>query len=517
MGLDPSAVNGEEAIVFWEHAFHHIAATDKEKAQCLLICAEHRSKLNQTRSCIDDLESAFKLLSLPQDIDDILTITYDLSERYLELGLYREALRELDTLASLAIEYSQIDEYALAILGMGNICDSYDNHERALRYYRKIDAIDSAINSRPLRLRYKLYKVACFISLNRYGEAMDQLKECEELAILVSDKILSGQIYLYRAQILRKQKRYNEALQTLGNSQYSANISSGFWLSNMMRLEMAQNFIHIGRITLAEFILSSTANRLKKMALPTLMRSLDHSLSKLYAQRGNYKLALKHEKRAYQYDVDLLKRMPITELGSQQLRKLSRNEPKLKLIVSEQENRELKEATESQKHKVAKLQQDVLTDPLTKLHNRRWLDIKLKDLIINETPFALLVVDIDHFKSINDELSHLVGDKAIQNVASQLLSHFRIRGSYCVRFGGEEFLVILEHTKLGKAESHADHYRERIAQFDWAPILGERRLTVSIGVTLHREGENSQRTFHRADKALYRAKANGRNQVCSES
>ncbi|CAH1541410.1 hypothetical protein THOG05_380004 [Vibrio rotiferianus] len=57
---------------------------------------------------------------------------------------------------------------------------------------------------------------------------------------------------------------------------------------------------------------------------------------------------------------------------------------------------------------------------------------------------------------------------------------------------------------------------ERIYQFGWHDILGERGLTVSIGITLHREGENTQRTFYRADKALYRAKANGRNQVCTE-
>ncbi|KOO11436.1 hypothetical protein AKJ18_29115, partial [Vibrio xuii] len=84
------------------------------------------------------------------------------------------------------------------------------------------------------------------------------------------------------------------------------------------------------------------------------------------------------------------------------------------------------------------------------------------------------------------------------------------------RFGGEEFLVILEDTELDQTEQHAETFRERIYQFNWQEILGERGLTISIGITLHRDGENTQRTFYRADKALYRAKANGRNQVCSE-
>lgn len=172
--------------------------------------------------------------------------------------------------------------------------------------------------------------------------------------------------------------------------------------------------------------------------------------------------------------------------------------------------------TEHQKNTVAQLQQDVFTDPLTQLHNRRWLEIKLKDLLLHETSFAFLVVDIDHFKSINDELSHLVGDKAITHVSETLADYFKFRGASCVRFGGEEFLVILEGCSLDQAIMHADTFRERIVNYDWQTILGERGLTVSIGITLHRDGENTQRTFYRADKALYRAKANGRNQVCSE-
>ena len=137
---------------------------------------------------------------------------------------------------------------------------------------------------------------------------------------------------------------------------------------------------------------------------------------------------------------------------------------------------------------MAQLQQDVFTDPLTSLHNRRWLDVKLKDLLLHDVPFALMVVDIDHFKSINDELSHLVGDKAIVNVSHELAAYFKFRGASCVRFGGEEFLVILERATLEQAEMHAENYRERIFNFGWQSILGERGLTVSIGITLHREG-----------------------------
>lgn len=263
-------------------------------------------------------------------------------------------------------------------------------------------------------------------------------------------------------------------------------------------------------------ILSSTDKRVKDYSSPVLAKRFYDSLSDVCMNQGHFQEALSYEKKGYRIETDLMKQIPISELGASQLRRLSRFELKLKLILSEQENRELKETTEQHKNAVAQLQQDVFTDPLTGLHNRRWLDVKLKDMLLHETPFALMVVDIDHFKSINDELSHLVGDKAIVSVSQELSAYFKFRGASCVRFGGEEFLVILESTNLAKAEMHSENYRERIFQFGWHEILGERGLTVSIGITLHREGENTQRTFYRADKALYRAKANGRNQVCSE-
>ncbi|MCW8335915.1 GGDEF domain-containing protein [Vibrio sp. SCSIO 43135] len=515
-GLDPSSVAGEEAIIFWNHVRLHIATTGLERAQCFIISAEYRSELLQVQASIDELRLALEQLSLPQDAEVILSVRNSLSERLVDTGDYSSALAEYISSSSIAVEHGFIDDYVLSVLGMGNLCDAYGDHNRALRYYQKIDSLDHAISSRSLRLRYKLYMLSCFIELGRIAAANDLIRECEELSILVSDKILTGQIHLYQAKLFRLQKKYQEALQTVANVQYAAGNVHSSWLSNMVRLELAHCLSSVGRADVASLVLHSAAKRIKDHSAPILAKHLYDSTSAIDEHCGNFQDALKNQKKAYRIESDLMKNIPISELGASQLRRLSRFELQLKLILSEIENRELKETTESQKNTVAQLQQDVFTDPLTNLHNRRWLDVKLKDLLLHETPFALMVIDIDHFKSINDELSHLVGDKAIVNVSNELATYFRFRGASCVRFGGEEFLVILEKSTLEQAQMHAENYRERIFQFGWHDILGERGLTVSLGITLHREGENTQRTFYRADKALYRAKANGRNQVCTE-
>ncbi|PWI32646.1 GGDEF domain-containing protein [Vibrio albus] len=515
-GLDPSSVSGEEAITFWEHIRQHIAVSPQEKARCYLISAEYRNKFRQNQLSIDELKNALALLNLPDDAEDIITIKNNLCDRLVEHGHYSDALQEYIEISTLAVKYSSIDDYALAVLGMGNLCDAYGDHARALRYYQKIDSIDHALSSRTLRLRYKLYMVACLTYLNRISAAESLLKECDELSILVSDKVLTGQVILYTVQILRRKKQYMQALHTLANAHLSIGGIRASWLSNMLRLEQVLCLSKIGKIELASMLLASTTNRIQQNASPVLLKKLYDTLSYIFTQQKAFAQALTYEKKSYRIEADLIKSIPISDLGSFQLRRLARFELQLKLIMSEQENRELKETTENQKNAVAQLQQDVFTDPLTQLHNRRWLEVKLKDLLLHETPFAFLVIDIDHFKSINDELSHLVGDKVIVNVAQELKNQFKFKGASCVRFGGEEFLIIVEDSTLERAEMLAEQLRERIFQFRWYDILGERGLTISIGVTLHKSGENTQRTFYRADKALYRAKANGRNQVCCE-
>ncbi|GAB7224602.1 GGDEF domain-containing protein [Vibrio owensii] len=515
-GMDPSSVTGEEALILWEHIRLHIASTNREKAHCYIISAEYRSKIKQLTESIEELRHALDLLKLPEDVEDILSVKSSLSDRLVEKGNYNAALTEYISSSNISVEYGYIDEYVLAIIGMGNLCDAYGDHNRALRYYQKIDAIDHAIGSRSLRLRYKLYMLACYISLQRIGAATDLLSECEELSILVSDKNLTGQIHLYRAKLHRLQKEYNEALLAISQIQYATGKQHTFWLSTMVKIETAYCLNEVGHQSLSNLLLASTGKRINEHSSPLIANRFYNAMSQVCSSQGLFKEALNYEKKAFRVESDLVKHIPISELGPAQLRRLTRFELQLKLILSEIENKELKETTQQHKNTVAQLQQDVFTDPLTSLHNRRWLEVKLKDLLLHDTPFALLVIDIDHFKSINDELSHLVGDKAIVNVSKELSGYFKFRGSSCVRFGGEEFLVILENTEVAKAEMHAENYRERIYQFGWHEILGERGLTVSIGITLHREGENTQRTFYRADKALYRAKANGRNQVCTE-
>ncbi len=158
-------------------------------------------------------------------------------------------------------------------------------------------------------------------------------------------------------------------------------------------------------------------------------------------------------------------------------------------------------------------------DPLTGLANRRGFDQELNKIIEesreNLTTFSFIMIDIDHFKNINDTYGHLVGDKVLIGL-SQVLSK-QVRGSdELARFGGEEFAIIMPDTLITGAFTVAENLRRSIEKLRLKHSrTGEQigQVTISIGVACSRPGESAQDLIDRCDRALYRAKSLGRNRT----
>jgi diguanylate cyclase (GGDEF)-like protein len=165
-----------------------------------------------------------------------------------------------------------------------------------------------------------------------------------------------------------------------------------------------------------------------------------------------------------------------------------------------------------------KVEIDAATDALTGHWNRRALDEVLKQQLERRAssgrPFSILMLDIDFFKSINDEFGHMVGDDVLRAFAQRLREFLRA-GDFCARFGGEEFVVILPDTPLAKAMDIGERIRKGMAQ---APLLTKPRVqaTVSIGVAAMEQEQSIGELFAAADAAVYLAKNEGRNQVRSQ-
>ncbi len=156
-------------------------------------------------------------------------------------------------------------------------------------------------------------------------------------------------------------------------------------------------------------------------------------------------------------------------------------------------------------------------DPLTRALNRRFLSSILSREIgfanANHTPLSVLLLDVDHFKRINDTHGHPVGDEVLRQVAEAVTENVR-PSDFVFRYGGEEFLVVLVETSLHQAATIAERMRLALAAKPIAAAgLPPFSITASIGVAAHQGHPDENYLIKAADDALYRAKQNGRNRV----
>ncbi|MBX9709844.1 MAG: GGDEF domain-containing protein [Xanthobacteraceae bacterium] len=195
-----------------------------------------------------------------------------------------------------------------------------------------------------------------------------------------------------------------------------------------------------------------------------------------------------------------------------------------------QTNKALESRLTSSREEISHLQQNLeairtesLTDPLTSLGNRKYFDQTIETAVAQaherDEPLSLLMIDIDHFKSFNDNYGHLTGDQVLRLVGLALRQS--IKGQdVTARYGGEEFAVILPNTALRPALAVADNIRravmsKQLKKKSTGEILG--RVTISAGVSMLRPGDDVHTLIDRADACLYAAKRNGRNRVICEA
>jgi len=164
-----------------------------------------------------------------------------------------------------------------------------------------------------------------------------------------------------------------------------------------------------------------------------------------------------------------------------------------------------------------------VTDQLTGLHNRRYMTGQLDSLVkragLGGDPVSALLIDIDHFKKINDTFGHDVGDEVLREFALRLASNVRAIDLPC-RYGGEEFVVIMPDTALADALRIAERIRNHVAGSPFKVAQGQEMLTVTISIGVSAtagESDSPEALLKRADEGVYQAKASGRNAVVGKA
>jgi diguanylate cyclase (GGDEF)-like protein len=180
-------------------------------------------------------------------------------------------------------------------------------------------------------------------------------------------------------------------------------------------------------------------------------------------------------------------------------------------------NQKLSQRVEEVEYLQQELREQALRDSLTGLYNRRYLNDALDRELVrakrDRSPLSLLMIDVDHFKKVNDTHGHHVGDKILAQLATLLTTHARGSDIVC-RYGGEEFLVLMPGTGEDFARSRAEEIRQKsellIGQMEERVV----HVTLSIGIAVYpAHGENWEEVVRKADNALYQSKHEGRNRV----
>ncbi|MBN8489753.1 MAG: GGDEF domain-containing protein [Burkholderiales bacterium] len=273
------------------------------------------------------------------------------------------------------------------------------------------------------------------------------------------------------------------------------------------------------RCTLAEGDLQQgRAQRVLERLQPMATQSLDqvpaatqirlhHAMYRASRSLGDTATALRHHEAGER----LLRRRMAQQLRAQSALMVTRTEAELSRLQAERARLEV----QIERARAAELAMRASQDALTGLGNRRYLDEHLPRLLRQaaqqHTELALVLIDIDHFKTINDRFGHRVGDRVLVELAQRLRQGTR-SADLIARIGGEEFLIALPETDLHRATEVCERLREQVEHTDWHAHQSGLTVTVSVGLAMAPPHDMAT-LFDQADRALYRAKQAGRNRV----
>lgn len=413
-----------------------------------------------------------------------------------QLGQFDEAERFLLDALAIARELRSAEEIYRTLNNLGVVAsDSFDASRDRGDDKRAAKAIARArgFAQEALQVAHtsgNAYRVAlCLSNLGRYlgvsgevGPSFELLDQAYALAIKHGYRALALACDGIRAEILVQAGRHHQAIPVL-----------------LIALERAQ-------------ALYSNA----------LVRDLHLQLYKAYKARGSMLEALEQherfhalvktqlEQRSHTQSRLLLNRMELDQARFDAER--SRMEADLQRVRAERMAIE-KAQLEAE---AVELGRNLLADPLTGLGNRRQIDRGLPPLLAHAarsgTTLSIAVLDIDHFKKVNDRFGHPVGDAVLKALAD-ILRHTLRSGDMMARMGGEEFLIALIDTPSQYARDTCERLRVAVEQHPWDDLAVGLHVTISIGLCIQVVGLDMAEILTRADAALYKAKHGGRNQI----
>lgn len=357
----------------------------------------------------------------------------------------------------------------------------------------------------------------------REAEARDALQRSlslNEIALEIAQQAHLQRVLIVvhsnRGAALALLGRREEALVAFGQ-QLRLTEASGDEGPRVQRAQyLAQMYREAGELDMARRAASEGLERGEKARSKHLLIALYELASELAEQAGDYAEALRLYKRFHVLRSEHA--LDKAQLRARVLAVRLQTEHALAEAAAERlQAHALRLANEELARRAEALGRDALQDPLTGLANRRRLDTELalrhQAARAADLPLCIALIDLDHFKSVNDRHSHAVGDQALRQLAALLQAHCRSQ-DLAARYGGEEFLIALDAVTPEAALQICERLRLAVERHDWATLAPGLAITTSVGLADLSRHSRLEQGLQEADAQLYRAKREGRNRVC---
>lgn len=485
------------------------------QAELNVILAHSAFDLTQFPVSVQYANSALKLLDRDKDNRLHTVACLWLGAAKTQQSNYIEASELLNNVHERALKqkepyFSAVALNYLAIIQeeLGNMDEALGIYDKAIKYARLAE--DSNILGRILANIGEAY-----VNIEMTREGILHLTEAELHLKVTRDKDLVSWCKMSMARAYEIEGKFDLAESLFRKAIRMTRHSKNGRTHAENLVAFGQFMLARGRHIVAKRSLTQALEIVKKIPIEREIFKTHFALSELFEKTKRYALAFEHFKAFYQVRSKLW-----DEAASIKIERLQKafelDHAKQQREIERLRNVELATANKKLAKQAVLLKEIAIRDALTTLFNRRhmWelMAQEEKNSLQSYKPLSIAFVDIDHFKAINDNFSHAIGDDTLVAIAKVLKKS--VRQKDCVaRWGGEEFVILFVNTNLDEAEQICEFIREKVESFNWSNIQQGLSVTASFGVAQLTQDQNIEETLNVADELLYLAKQTGRNKV----
>jgi len=466
------------------------------------------------------LSFLFKSLSLFGQIGDLHSsakVLNALGATYVHLCAYAEALRCFFKALEIHGDIGPDQEIAGILNNVGYVYLQLEQHSKALAYLREGLQIAQETDAKESQADALDNLCNAYYHLVDYESALRCGLESVQLFQEIGDKQGEAEVLSSVGEVYRAQGSYARALAHFRKSLHIAE-KIGLRYETVAALQRIGGVHRLeGRTQVALSYLNQALAIAQEIHAKQKLYECHQALAEVYKQTGDFETALSHYESFHQIREEVFNEEADRRLKN--LEVLHQVETaKREAEIYQLKNVALQQEIEERKKVQASLRQLAITDPLTGLYNRHHFfamaEYEFKEAARHHRPISAIMLDIDHFKQVNDIYGHIVGDQVLIALGQHIrdsLSEVGIVG----RFGGEEFVVLLPNIELDQAQQAAERLRQTIATHPYDTNKGPISITISLGVAdvCLANRISVETLLEQADQALYSAKQAGRNRT----